>query len=146
MQSSGTAKVLIVDNDDRILWKFQESLEDAGFDTTATWSGQEALVLLKSGAFDVLLVDDYLPDLHSHDFLERVRQLPTQPFIVVMHDSAAQPGDLRCYESLSVSELVDKRDPVKVCKAVSLCAEQPRKQMARLEPLCLPQQRRSGRA
>ena len=55
MRSSGTVKVLIVDNDDRVLWKFQESLENAGFDTTATWSGQEALVLLKSGAFDVLL-------------------------------------------------------------------------------------------
>lgn len=146
MRSSGRAKVLIVDNDDRILWKFQEALENAGFDTTATWSGQEALVLLKSGVFDVLLVDDYLPDLHSHDFLERVRRLSTQPSIVVMHNSAAQPGDLQCYESLSVSELVDKRDPVRVCKAVSLCAEQPRKQMARLERLCLPQQRRSGRA
>jgi CheY-like chemotaxis protein len=146
MRSSGKAKVLIVDNDDRVLWKFQESLENAGFDTTATWSGHEALVLLKSGVFDVLLVDEYLPDLHSHDFLERVRQLLTQPSIVVMHDSVAQPGDLRCYESLSVSELVDKRDPVKVCKAVSFCAEQPRKQMARLEHLCLPQQRRSGRA
>jgi CheY-like chemotaxis protein len=144
MRSSGRAKVLIVDNDDRVLWEFQESLENAGFDTTATWSGQEALVLLKSGVFDVLLVDDYLPDLHSHDFLERVRQLSTHPSIVVMHDSAAQPSDLQCYDSLGVSELVDKRDPVKVCKAVSLCAEQPRKQIARLEHLSLSRDAQVG--
>ena len=118
--------VLIVDNDDRVLWKFQQLLENSGFNTTSTWSGHEALNLLRSGVFDVLLVDDYLPDLHSHDFLKRVNGLPIQPSIVVMHNELAKPDDLRCYESLGVSELVDKRDSAKVCQAVSFCyAEQP---------------------
>jgi len=115
------ANVLIVDNDDRILWKFREMLENVGFKTTATWSGHEALGLLRSGVFDVLLVDDYLPDLHHHDFLKRVRDLSVQPSIVVMHDSEAKPSDLQCYASLGASELVDKRDPVRVCRAVSFC-------------------------
>src|SRR5437016_5143372 len=120
------ANVLIVDNDDRILWRFQEMLENAGFNTTATWSGHEALGLLRSGVFDVLLVDDYLPDLHHHDFLERVRRLSIQPSIVVMHDSVPKPSDLQCYSSLGASELVDKRDPARVCQAVSFCyTEQP---------------------
>ena len=126
MASGSKANVLIVDNDDRILWKFQEMLENGGFETTATWSGHEALGLLRSGVFDVLLVDDYLPDLHYHDFLERVRRLSIQPSIVVMHDSAPKPSDLRCYASLGASDLVDKRDTVRVCQAVSVCcAQQP---------------------
>jgi CheY-like chemotaxis protein len=126
MKGNAKANVLIVDNDDRILWKFQQLLENAGFNTSATWSGHEALELLRSGVFDVLLVDDYLPDLHSHNFLERVNRLPIQPSIVVMHNEMPRPGDLRCYESLGVSELVSKRDPVKVCQAVSFCrSEQP---------------------
>lgn len=126
MRSNQKANVLIVDNDDRILWRFQEILENAGFGTRATWSGHEALAMLRSGEFEVLLVDDYLPDVHAHDFLERVSRLPTRPSIVVMHSSPAQPGDFQCYTSLGVAELVDKRDPAKVCQAVSSCGvEQP---------------------
>lgn len=113
--------VLIVDNDDGVLWKFQQLLEDAGFNTTTTWSGHEAMGLLRSGVFDVLLVDDYLPDLHSHDFLEQVNHLPIQPSIVVMHSDAAKPADLQSFESLGVSGLVDKRDAARVCQAVSSC-------------------------
>ena len=126
MQGDNKANVLIVDNDDRILWKYQEILENAGFGTCTTWSGHEALALLRSGAFDVLLVDDYLPDVHSHDFLERVTRLSMQPAIVVMHSSPAKPADLQCYASLGVSEVIDKTDPARVCQAVSFCCnEQP---------------------
>ena len=126
MKGDAKVNVLIVDNDDRILSKFQQLLENAGFNTTTTWSGHEALGLLRSGVFDVLLVDDYLPDLHSHNFLERVNRLPIQPSIVVMHNEPAKPDDRRCYQSLGVSELVNKRDPERVFRAVSLSyAEQP---------------------
>ena len=68
MEGFTKANVLIVDNDDRILWQFQELLENAGFNTEATWSGREALALLGTGEFDTLLVDDYFPDLHSTIF------------------------------------------------------------------------------
>lgn len=124
MQHDAKVNVLIVDNDDRILWKFQQLLEDAGFNTSATWSGHEALGLLRSGGFDVLLVDDYLPDLHSHNFLEQVNRLPIQPSVVVMHSDTPKPADLHCYESLGVAQLVDKRNPVSVCQAVSYCRDQ----------------------
>jgi CheY-like chemotaxis protein len=126
MQGDAKINVLIVDNDDQVLWKLQRLLEDDGFNTTATWSGHEALGLLRSGVFDVLLVDDYLPDLHSHNFLEQVNRLPIQPSIVVMHSDMAKPDDLRCYESLGVAQLVDKRNPVSIRQAVSFShAQQP---------------------
>lgn len=121
MQRDYKGNVLIVDNDDRILWKFREQLENVGFTTEATWSGREALALLRSGKFDILLVDDYLPDIHSHDFLKRVGRLSSQPSIVVMHSAEPKPADVQSYASLDVAELVDKRDPVKVCRAVSSC-------------------------
>lgn len=126
MEHNAKANVLIVDNDDHVLWRFQQLLEDAGFNTTATWSGHEALGLLRSGVFDVLLVDDYLPDLHSHNFLEQVHRLPVQPSIILMHSNTANQDELRRYESLGVGHLVDKRNPVSVCRAVTVCrAEQP---------------------
>ena len=118
MERGNKANVLIVDNDDHVLWQFRELLESAGFHTKTTWSGREALAFLETGEFDTLLVDDYLADLHSHDFLERVSHISPQPWVVVMHSEAPTSGEQQLYKSLGVSELVDKRNPVKVCQAV----------------------------
>jgi DNA-binding response OmpR family regulator len=58
----------------------------AGYDAISTWSGLEALDLLKSGKIHVLLVSSYLPDLYIGDFLARVRSLPIQPCSIVMQE------------------------------------------------------------
>ena len=121
MKRGGKRRVLIVDNNERILWTLQEALENAGFDTRTTWSGHEALALLKSKEFDVLLVDDYLPDLHASDFLNRVGRLPIQPWIVVMQGATPTASDLRYYALLGASAVINKRDPVEVCSAVTSC-------------------------
>ena len=124
MQGDHKPNFLIVDNDDRILWKFQELLEGEGLETCATWSGREALAMLRSGAFDVLLVDDYLPDLHSHDFLERVAHLPCQPSIVVMQNTPPRYNDREAYLALGVSDFVNKNDSAEVCRTVTSCCDQ----------------------
>lgn len=115
-------RVLIVDNNEGILVTLQKVLENAGFDTRTTWSGHEALAVLQSSDFDVLLVDDYLPDLHASDFLNRVRRLPIQPWIVVMQASTPTASRLRYYVSLGASAIVRKHHLDKVCKAVGSCS------------------------
>src|ERR1700686_1998967 len=77
-------KVLVVESNDATATAFQKQLQDAGFDARTTWSGHEALALLQSNEFDVLLMDNYLPDLHAADFLERLSRLPLQPWVVVV--------------------------------------------------------------
>jgi hypothetical protein len=43
-----------------------------------------------------------------------------------MHGDTPKSADLHCYECLGVAQLVDKRNPIGVCQAVSFChAEQP---------------------
>lgn len=121
MQGEQKRRVLIVDNNEDTLQTLQGILEDAGFDTQTTWSGREALALLKSPGFDVLLVDDYLPDLHSDDFLTRVGRLPIQPWIVVMQASAPTPTHFRQYALLGASNVVRKHHLGEVCNAVSSC-------------------------
>ncbi len=126
MPRGGMKRVLIVDNNEHILWSLQEALEDAGFDTCTTWSGHEGLALLQSKEFDVLLVDDYLPDLHSGDFLNRVGRLPFQPWIVVMQGSTPTASEWQHYTLLGASAVVSKRDLAEVCRAVwSHCVGEP---------------------
>ncbi len=119
-------RVLIVDNNEKILFTLQRVLENSGFDTCATWSGCEALDLLKNQDFQVLLVDDYLPDLHSSDFLSRVASLPIQPWVVVMQSSIPTNRDVQHYASLGAMSVVRKHQSDEVRNAVSsCCSEEP---------------------
>lgn len=126
METERTKKILIVDNNDQILSTLQKVLKNVGFDTRATWSGREALALLKSQEFDVLLLDDFLPDLHSSDFLSEVGKLPVQPWIIIMQASMPTTNDLRQYASLGAVSVVRKHHIGEVCKAVgACCADEP---------------------
>src|SRR5579864_8569521 len=118
-------KVLVVESNDKMAEDFQARLQNAGFDTRTTWSGHEALALLQAREFDVLVLDSYLPDLHTTDFLKRLSRLPLQPWVVVMKGSVASDS-VRRYRALGVSSIVNKRDVAQVVQAVSsCCAKEP---------------------
>lgn len=113
------SRVLIVDNNEDVLNALDKLLRGEGLDTRTTWSGHEALALMQSHPFDVLLVDDYLADLHVAEFLKRVKLQARQPAVVVMQKSPPVPTDVRRYGSLGASAVVDKRDPEQVRRALA---------------------------
>lgn len=113
-------KLLIVECDDHINGRFQEMFAARGFDTFGTWSGHEALKLLESAEFNIVLVDNYLPDLYVGDFLERLSRLGVLPIIVVMYQSLPTDWELGLFASLGAFT-VDKTDPIKVLAAVIAC-------------------------
>lgn len=121
MQVPGKQIVLIVDNCDEILRVLQKEFRKAGFDSRVTWSGHEALEWLKAGGIDALIVDDYLPDLHYSDFLVRVGRMRSTRPIIVMQDHQPTFADLRHFDSLGASVVVDKRFPERVRRAVASC-------------------------
>ena len=99
MAESENKRVLIVDNDEEEARRLEEILEQAGYNSSATWSGLEALELLKSRRYDVLLVSSYLPDLYVGDFFGRLNQMPTRPCTIFMqegHDSASMVQKVKC--------------------------------------------------
>jgi len=118
--SDDKKKVLIVESNDLMAEGFQRHLQEAGFDARTTWSGHEALALLQSNEFDVLLMDNYLPDLHATDFLERLSRLPLQPWVVVMKGRLAS-ASVRRYRGLGAASVVNKGDAAQVVQAVSAC-------------------------
>jgi CheY-like chemotaxis protein len=119
--SESRKKILILDNDDRVLWALKDALETAGYETWTTWSGHEGLALIGAGNFDVLLTANYLPDIHVGELLLRVSDMPIQPWIIVMEDFMPPRIDLRKYTVFGMSVLIDKRDPVKVRELISSC-------------------------
>jgi CheY-like chemotaxis protein len=94
MTESRNKRVLIVDNNEKESSRLGVVLQRAGFDSIATWSGLEALELLKSGEYDVVLVSSYLPDVYVGDFFERLNRLPERPCSIVMQEGCTPVATL----------------------------------------------------
>jgi CheY-like chemotaxis protein len=98
-------RVLIVDNNEEEAHAFASLLERSGCLPRATWSGLEALELLKSEEFAILLVSNYLPDLYVGEFLERLRTLPSRPRSIVMRENQSRATTL-----LKLKSMVEEED------------------------------------
>lgn len=95
MAESRNKRILIVDNDEEESSRLGVMLQRAGYDSTATWSGLEALELMKSEDYDILLVSSYLPDVYVGDFLERLDRLPMRPCSIVMQEGRTPAATLQ---------------------------------------------------
>ena len=79
--------ILIVDDDAAIGDMEQEVLEQAGYAVLRAYSGTEALLLLKAGRPDLILLDLMLPGLSGEEVLPRIQGIPV---IVVSAKAAVQ--------------------------------------------------------
>jgi CheY-like chemotaxis protein len=78
--------VLVVNNDEEASRRIALMLNSTGLRTTSTWSGLEALELLSTSSFDLVLVADYLPDMYVGEFLEMLKKLPIPPAVLSLDD------------------------------------------------------------
>jgi CheY-like chemotaxis protein len=103
---AGRQQVLIVENDDRVLQSLEDLVRSEGFDIRTTWSGREALALIQSQPFDLVLVDSHLPDIYYGEFL-RLASRHTHS-LVVMQAGRPQSGSLRRHKTLGAVAVIDK--------------------------------------
>ncbi|NUH64760.1 response regulator [Sulfitobacter sp. S0837] len=75
-------RILLCEDDALIRLDIADILESLGTNVTETGTGQEALQMLKTGAFDALLIDVGLPDISGEEVAIKVRDsLPDIPII-----------------------------------------------------------------
>ena len=129
MDIKAQRRILIVDNEESVQAALTDLLNKAGYETLATWSGIEALRLLESCQFDVLLVNDYLADLYLSDFLKRVSLLQIPPRVVVMQAGTQKRKKkdfylyTRLYTRLPSCSTADKTHIERVIHAVGAALE-----------------------
>lgn len=77
------AKVLLVDDEARILDSFKKGLESIGWEVTPVNSGGEALRVLETSAPDVVITDLVMPDMDGLSLLSSIKKrLPAMPVII----------------------------------------------------------------
>jgi two-component system nitrogen regulation response regulator NtrX len=76
--------ILIVDDEKGVQTSVQGILEDAGFDSEAVSSGEEALELLLRREFPVVLLDVWLPGMDGLQALAKLRQIAPETVVIMI--------------------------------------------------------------
>jgi DNA-binding NtrC family response regulator len=77
-------RVLIIDDDQTILTVYKDLLGQHGYAVTTSGDGTTVVELLKSGSYDVILLDIRMPGIEGTDLLPLIKKLePSVPVILV---------------------------------------------------------------
>lgn len=85
------ARILMIDDDDRLAGMVQDYLGGAGFRVTIAGTAGGGEALLKRESFDALILDLMLPDADGLDFCRRLRQSNDVP--ILMLTARGEPMD-----------------------------------------------------
>lgn len=77
-------RILVVDDDRSTRHLIRTLLARAGYSATAAKDGIEALKVLRTRRFDLMLLDVWMPRMNGLDLLERLQRRKSRPRIVIM--------------------------------------------------------------
>jgi len=123
-------KILVADCHEDVLIVLEKLLEDAGFDTTTVWTARDALNLVDSHVFDLVLVNRHLPDLECEEMLRQLRKRGAAVDCVVMSPSPPDMTDFASLEALGARDIVCKHAYRQVVETVSECLACDRKTLS----------------
>src|SRR6202163_2055014 len=78
------AHILIVDDESGIRESLSGILEDEGYKTSVSPSGEDCLELLRKSSFDVILLDVWLTGIDGLEVLERIRAMDNPPEVIMI--------------------------------------------------------------
>lgn len=109
-------KILVADCHEEILITLQKLLEDAGFDTTTVWTAKDFVHSLHSGAFDLVLINEYLPDARCEELLHKLdeQQLPC----IFLQPRPCMASHFTAMAALAGRDVVCKYDYAEILKLV----------------------------
>ena len=107
--------ILIVDDEAGIRDSLSGILADEGYAVSSVESGEACLDLLNRTAFDVLLLDIWLPGMDGLDTLAKIRELENPPEVIMISghgtiETAVRATKLGAYDFLE-KPLADGEDP-----------------------------------
>lgn len=77
------AKVLVVDDEKLIVKGLSSSLTHEGYEVDCAYDGEEALSLIASNDYDIVLLDVMLPKIGGFEVCKRIRETSSLPVIML---------------------------------------------------------------
>ena len=128
------ARILVVDDDAAVQMTVRLLLERAGHSVVTADNGRKGLALCRTGDFDLLFLDIFMPGMDGFETMRMVRQQhPKLPIIVisgrpVSSEADSAPDFLTMATKLgAISSLQKPFRPADLLAAVAGCLEAPRR-------------------
>jgi len=114
-------KILILDSDPEVLIALERLLEDEGFETITTWDASEALALLTSRHFDLLLAGEHAPEVNCAELLRQ--SLPSGQGVrcIVLQSAARYPFEAQYLCALGAHAVISRWNQREVMEKVRQC-------------------------
>ena len=94
MSSIGTARILVVDDEEHLADGIRESLQEEGYDTAVAHNGVEGLEKALAEKFDLILLDVMMPRMSGFEVCQKIKSQPsTRDIIVIMVTALNEVGD-----------------------------------------------------
>src|ERR1700733_2110500 len=105
--------ILVVDDEAGIRQSLKGVLEDEGYKSAVAESAEACLDLLNKRAFDVVLLDVWLPGMDGLEALEKIRELENAPEVIMISghgtiETAVRATKLGAYDFLEKPLSLDK--------------------------------------
>ena len=111
--SSGSKRILLVEDDDALANVYVMRLQAEGFDVRRVANGEDALASALSYKPDLVLLDVMMPKVSGFDVLDILRNTPdTANLKIIMLTALSQDSDKERAESLGVDDYLVKSQVV----------------------------------
>ncbi len=88
-------KILIVDDEERIVDNISLCLQREGFQTVGAYDGKEALKLFEQGQFELVLLDISMPHMNGYEAMEHILEIDKDAVIVIITGNASIESAIR---------------------------------------------------
>ncbi|MCA1644771.1 MAG: hybrid sensor histidine kinase/response regulator [Chloroflexi bacterium] len=122
----GAPRVLVVDDEETVMVTIQGILELDGYAVTATTSGEDALELIRTHSFDVVLTDLRMDGMDGIDLLKVVRSQSPDTVTLMLTGYASLDSALTALREGAYDYLVKPCDVVDLRATVSRAVERSR--------------------
>ncbi|HXZ80117.1 MAG TPA: response regulator [Terriglobales bacterium] len=99
---------MIADSDEEVLIKLERLLQDQSHETTTAWNTDQALGLLESRSFDLILASDHPPELSCKRILDAARTHQQATPIIILESRETDAFAEQHFASLGGSAFVNK--------------------------------------
>jgi len=97
--SGGSERILVIDDEKRMCDSLNELFSNSGFDVNTTQSSIDALELIKSGAFDLIVTDIKMPEFSGLDILRTAKEVDPEIIVILMTGYASLESSLEAIKN-----------------------------------------------
>ena len=109
-----TKRVLIVEDERPLSHALQLKLSHEGFEVQIATDGQQALDLINSGEYDVVLLDMMMPVMDGFQVLEHMQNMPKRPTVFVLSNLSQREDESRVLEAGAKKYFIKADTPLSV--------------------------------